>query len=195
MKFGKTLANPLKALLLVCFMLLGSACADTSEENFYDSEEKIQWRTDLYHALDYAKTDEEKFVLMAPEELKAADFSGCSVDVLDEYGLRIYERLTEKQTGEFVEMLVQADISGEETDVEWPKGFGGGVNLQFQLIFNNGDMLNIGAKWLDTDTAYFIINGEHEYLCDEETANKMRDYRIEAYRRFDDYVKASFAEG
>ncbi|MCM1298698.1 MAG: hypothetical protein NC203_07140 [Firmicutes bacterium] len=208
MKFGKTTIYSLKAIILACLMLLSCACADTPEENFYDSEEyfydpeenfydseeKARWRSEYYHTLDYAVTDEEKSVSMTPEELKTADFSGCSVDVLDEYGLRIYERLTEEKTQKFVEMLAQADIGEEEYEVEWQKANGMANPSQFQLAFNNGDLLNIGVRRFDDDTIYFIINGEHEYLCDEETKNNMADFWNEAYTKFEYSVRAAYVQ-
>ncbi len=101
-------------------------------------------------------------------------------------------------------MLANADISAEESDVKYPKRNGESPPYQIQITFNTGDVIFIGEFSLyessegyiaGGDNDYIIINGEHSYQCDKETADKIRDYRSEAYTRFEDYVKASFTEG
>ncbi len=206
LNFNKTAPNhknALKAILLTSLMLLNCACTNAAEEiDFSDEETSLKFsqkHLELFHALDYAETDDEKITQMTFEELKAADFTDCSIDVLDLDGQRIYERLSEEKTKEFVEMLTQADISIEEGNVEYPMRNGDDCDKEFQITLSSGDLLFIGTNYLESDegdlTYYFIINGEHSYRCDKETANKMYEYEHEVFKRFEDSVKASFAEG
>ncbi len=211
MTFKKPAANrtkALKALLLAFLMILSCACANTAREIDFSDEETArkfaQKHLELYQALENVETDDEKIISMTPEELKAADFADCTAAVIDKYQQKIYERLTEEKTKEFAEWLTQTDISAEESNVEYPDRNGGPPPCQIQITLNTGDVIFIGVFSIREreegyiaggDNDYIIINGEHSYQCDKETANKIRDYRSEAYTRFEDYVRASFAEG
>ncbi len=89
MTFKKPAASrtkALKALLLAFLMILSCACANTAGEIDFSDEETArkfaQKHFELYQALEDIETDEEKIVQMTSEELKAADFTDCTVAVL-----------------------------------------------------------------------------------------------------------------
>lgn len=204
MSFKKNATNrtkPLKALFLACLIFINCACANAAEENSYNSEEKMRWHAELYQALENAETDDEKIIQMTPEELKAIDFTDCDIAAID--GLKIYEWLSEEKTKEFAEMIANADINTEESDIEYPSRNGEIPHELFQITLSSGDVLFIGETPIlereegynaNGDNYYFVINGNHLYQCDEETTNKIRDYWDEAHARFEDYVKDSFVQ-
>ncbi|MCM1298700.1 MAG: hypothetical protein NC203_07150 [Firmicutes bacterium] len=204
MKFGKTMINSLKALFLACLMLLSCACANTAEIDFSDEETAqkfAQMHGKLYQALENAETDDERAVQITPEELKAADLTDCTVSVID--GIKIFESLTEEETKEFAEMIANADINGDESDMEYPKRAGVTPSKQFQITFSSGDFLFIGETPIlereddydpNGNNYYFVINGEHLYQCDKETTIKMSDYWDKAYWEFENYVRAAYVQ-
>ncbi|MBD5113980.1 MAG: hypothetical protein HDT46_02060 [Ruminococcaceae bacterium] len=149
-----------------------------SEEEAAQSRGKKE--SELYHSLENNDaTGEIKQV--SGENLKLIDFTDCSIAALDNYGVKIYERLSDEKTKEFIDCITDAEISPEEYG-ELPK-FVGGTLREFQIVLNTSEIIYIGT-WEFEDTHLIIINGEHGYTCDKESLYQIRECYQEIYKRF-----------
>lgn len=115
------------------------------------------------------------------ENLKLIDFTDCSIAALDKYGVKIYERLSDEKTKEFIDCITEAEISSEEYG-ELPK-FLGGTLWKFQIVLNSSEIIYIGTLQFE-DIHLIVINGEHGYPCDEESLDKIRKCYQDIYKRF-----------
>ncbi|MBD5115958.1 MAG: hypothetical protein HDT48_00385 [Ruminococcaceae bacterium] len=148
-----------------------------SEEEAAQSRGKKE--TELYHSLENNdETGEIKQV--SGENLKLVDFTDCSIAALDKYGVKIYERLSDEKTKEFIDCIAEAEISSEEYG-ELPKFVGG--SQTFQIVLNTSEIIYIDTLQFE-DIRLIIINGEHGYPCDDESLDQIRECYQDIYKRF-----------
>lgn len=140
---------------------------------------------EFYQALEDAERNEEKIKQVTSEELIAVDFTDCSIAALDNYGVKIYERLSEAAAKEFIYCITHAKVNSTEYK-ELPDRNGGSL-YKFQITLNTKEQIYIDTTNSDEDGLYLlVINGEHGYLCDKESSDRIRDFYSEIIKRFEE---------
>lgn len=190
MKFDKLMKCTL-ALICLAFMLC--ACNNSAGEKAFN-EEEMQTYVEMFHKLEDIQTEGETLKEVKGEELKNVDFTDCSIAVLDHEVVKIYERLSEEKTKEFVNLLVQAEIGSEENYKDWPKRNGGSSPRQFQITLKDGDRLYVGILYSDDNRSFIAINDDLAYECDDKTAKSIDAFSYDALRRFEDTVRAALTQ-
>lgn len=216
MKLGKLLKV---ALLLTCLTFMLCACVGSNEEdiiiithkneestyyneetsyntteNILNNEEARQMRDKMFLELEDFQTEGETLRDVKGEELKDVDFSDCSIAVLSKYAVKIYERLSEENTKEFVDLLANVQIGAEENYKEWPLMTGGSDNRQFQITLKGGDRLYVGTLNSPDYHSCIAINDDLVYECDDETAIRIEKFTYDAEQRFKDKVRAAIMQ-
>ena len=216
MKLGKLLKV---ALLLICLTFMLCACANSDEEdiiiithkneestyyneetsyntteNILNNEEARQMRDKMFLELEDFQTEGETLKEVKGEELNEVDFSGCSIAVLSKYAEKIYERLSEENTKEFVDLLANVQIGAEENYKEWPLMIGGGGGRRFQITLKDGNRLYVGILNSPDYNSCIAINDDLVYVCDDETAIRIDKFFYDAEQRFKDKVRAALTQ-
>lgn len=216
MKFNKLLKG---IILLPSLIFMLCACANSDEEdiivithkseestyyneetsyntteNIFNNEKARLKYTEMFNELESVQTEGETLREVKGEELKDVDFSDCSIAVLDNWAVKIYERLSEEKTKEFVNLLTQVKIGSEENYKEWPLMIGGSDPRQFQITLKDGDRLYVGILYSADRRSCIAINDDLVYECDEETAKSIEDFTYDALRRFEDTVRAALTQ-
>lgn len=112
----------------------------------------------------------EPTIEVSSSALKDLDFTGCTVGVTDNWGLRIVGYMPDDVKGKFVECIKNADISTEEN--EDFEGAVGGVEI-YEITLYSGEKFYINLL-LDDELS---INGV-PYKCDETDLKEIRELKI-----------------
>ena len=141
---------------------------------------RAEKEAEYYRTLEDNEIRREKMKSIGSKDLKSLDFDACSIAVLDNYGAKVYEYLSDNNAKYLIECVTKAEISAEEYDVPEKNGYS---PYMFRVTLSTDEQIYIASISSD-DTDLLVINGEHGYLCDEESVDKINELYGDVYRRF-----------
>lgn len=143
---------------------------------------------EVYGTLESHTIDSDKIKQTDIGGLKELDFTDCSIVILDYWGAKIYEYMTEDVTAEFLSRLTEAEISSEEYEGDLLVYDGGGAfAYRFAITLNTGEIVYIGSARHD-NMNMILLNGYHGYQCDQDTFEYLEKCYEEACDRFREKV-------
>ena len=131
---------------------------------------------DYFKTLEDNNYNSEKIKHVNIEELRALDFSDCSVSALSSYGEKILEHLSEENRTGFIECLTDTETVFEERET---RSINGGC-MGYRVILNTGEQI-----FVDIRGELLIINGEYTYLRVKGSIERLKEYWRDADSRFD----------